>query len=399
MPRKTKSGLLDAERGRAQNVLSAFRSSWGGAPRLFRSPGRVNLIGEHTDYNEGFVLPAAVDKAIYLALEPIPGEAVEILAVDLDEGHSFPLARVEKSGRRWPDYLSGVVLELQRAGAKVGAFRCAFGGDIPIGAGLSSSAAIEAGLAYALNAVFGLGLGPLALVKLAQRAENEFVGVRCGVMDQFINIFGREKSVLKLDCRSLEHAYYPFDRPDLRVVLCDTRVKRELAGSEYNVRRNQCEAGVRALTPFAPGARSLRDISLELLEARRAELDPLVFRRCAYVVRENGRVEAACDDLVRGDFEAFGRRMYASHEGLRDDYEVSCPELDVLVEAASGVKGVFGARMMGAGFGGCTVNLVAAQAVGALEEEAGRAFQDAFGRRPAVTIGQLRPGTQEILYS
>jgi len=399
MPRKTKSGLLDAERSQAQNVLSAFRASWRGSPRLFRSPGRVNLIGEHTDYNEGFVLPSALDKAIYLALEPVPGEAVEIRAVDLNESHSFPLSRVEKSGRRWPDYLLGVVLELKRAGAKVGAFRCAFGGDIPIGAGLSSSAAIEAGLAFALDAVCGLGLEPLTLVRLAQKAENEFVGVRCGIMDQFINIFGREKSVLKLDCRSLDYAYYPFDRPDLRVVLCDTRVKRELAGSEYNVRRRQCEAGVRTLARFAPETRSLRDVSLDFLEAHRADLDPLVFRRCAYVIRENGRVEAACGDLERGEFEAFGRRMFASHEGLRDDYEVSCRELDVLVEAAAGVKGVFGARMMGAGFGGCTVNLVAAEAVGALEEAAGRAFQDAFGQPPAVTIGQLRPGTQEILYT
>jgi galactokinase len=398
MPPLTKSGLLDTERVQAQRVLSAYRSVYRETPSLFRSPGRVNLIGEHTDYNEGFVLPAAVDRAIYFAVGPAPGTTVEMRAVDLEESYSFDLSRIEPSDRRWPNYLLGVVGQLQKEGAKVGAFRCAFGGDVAIGSGMSSSAAIEAGLAYALNSVFDLGFDPLDLVRLAQKAENEFVGVRCGIMDQFANIFGRAKSVLKLDCRSLDYAYYPFERPDLRVVLCDTQIKRELATSEYNVRRRQCETGVRALARHDPALGSLRDVSLELLAAHRDELDPVVYRRCDYVVRENGRVEEACSDLERGDFAAFGRRMFASHEGLRNDYEVSCRELDVLVEAAAGVGGLFGARMMGAGFGGCTINLIEAGAVGALEEAATKAFRDAFGKSPKFFACEPRSGTQEITF-
>jgi len=395
----TKSDLLDVERGQAQKVLFAFREAYEGEPRLFRSPGRVNLIGEHTDYNEGFVLPAAVDKAVYFAVAPATGTSVELRAVDLGESYAFDLARISRSGRRWPDYLLGVVDQFQKCGAEVGAFRCVFGGDVPIGAGMSSSAAIEAGLAYALNALFDLGFDLLDLVKLAQKAENEFVGVRCGIMDQFANIFGREKSVLKIDCRSLDYSYYPFDRPDLGVVLCDTRVERELASSEYNLRRRQCEEGVRALARHQEGVKSLRDVARDLLDAHRDELDPVVYRRCAYVIDENGRVEAACADLERGDFAAFGRRMSASHAGLRDDYEVSCRELDVLVEAAAGVRGVYGSRMMGAGFGGCTIHLAEDGAVGGLEEAATRAFRDAFGRAPRFYAGRLRPGTQEILSS
>jgi len=377
----------------AGRVASAFRSAFGPESLLVRSPGRVNLIGEHTDYNEGFVLPAAVDKAVYFALAPRPGNRVRLLAADLGQSHEADLGRLAPDPRRWPDYLLGVVDQLSRTGRPPGGFDCAFGGDIPIASGLSSSAALEAGLAFGLNRLFGLGLEPLDLVKLAQRAENEFVGVRCGIMDQFANIFGRARSVFKLDCRSLEHRYYPFERTDIRVVLCDTGVRRELAGSEYNVRRAQCEEGVRVLARRSPGIRSLRDVGPELLEAGRADLEPVIYQRCAYVVGENGRVEAACSDLERGDFAAFGRRMNASHDGLRDGYQVSCAELDVLVEAARGVPGVFGARMMGAGFGGCTINLVEEGAVGALGEAARKSYRDSFGREPKIHIARLSPGT------
>jgi len=397
MPLPISSDLLESERTQALKVLSAFRGVYPESkPLLVRSPGRVNLIGEHTDYNEGFVLPAAVDKAIYFAVAPASGSTCALRAVDLDESWDFDLDRIAPSERRWPNYLIGVVDQFFKAGARIGAFRCAFGGDVPVGSGMSSSAAIEAGLAFALNRLFVLGFDSLGLVKLAQKAENEFVGVRCGIMDQFANIFGRTGSVLKLDCRSLSHAYYPFERSDLRIVLCDTRVKRELASSEYNVRRGQCEAGVQALARHDPSLRSLRDVPLGLLQAHRAEIEPVILRRCEYVIRENGRVEAACADLEKSDFNAFGRRMFASHEGLRDDYEVSCRELDILVDAASAVSGVLGARMMGAGFGGCTINLVEDGAVGELALAAAKAFRDAFGRDPAVYISRLRSGTREI---
>jgi len=385
--------------GRPHRLAAAFRETYGTEPLLVRSPGRVNLIGEHTDYNEGFVLPAAVDKAVYFAIGPRPGGRVTLHAADLEQSHEFDLAAPAWTDKRWPNYLIGVVdqlLKTGKTGHRLGGFACVYGGDIPIGSGMSSSAALEAGLAFALNVLFGLGLDPMAVVKLAQKAENEFVGVRCGIMDMFANIFGRPKSVIRLDCRSLDYRYFPFERDDLRVVLCDTLVKRELALSEYNVRRGQCEAGVRILAKRDPGVRSLRDATPEMLAAHRAEFDPVIYRRCDYVVRENRRVEEACADLEAGDFAAFGRRMNGSHDGLRDDYEVSSAELDVLVDAARAVPGVLGARMMGAGFGGCTINLVEEKAVGALGESAARAYRGAFGREPKLYISSLRTGTEVL---
>ena len=396
MPESNKPGAPPDEGGPVRQIQSRFKALFQDEPLLVRSPGRVNLIGEHTEYNEGFVLPAAVDKAIIFAVAPTKGSVGTLHAFDLGQSHEFEVSRPVRSDKSWPNYLMGVVDQLGKAGAKIGGFACVFGGDIPIGSGMSSSAAIEAGLAFALNRIFGLGLDPLALVKLAQKAENEFVGVRCGIMDLFINIFGRPRSVLKLDCRSLDHQYFPFERADLRIVLCDTLVKRELAATEYNVRRSQCEAGVKLLSKHVPGIRSLRDVPAELLEAHRFEFDPVIYKRCDYVVRENSRVEAACSDLNKGDLAAFGRRMNGSHDGLRDDYQVSCRELDVLVEAAGEVPGVLGARMMGAGFGGCTINLVEESAVGALQERTARSYKDMFGREPKVYISSLRSGTDII---
>jgi galactokinase len=356
----------------------------------------VNLIGEHTDYNEGFVLPAAVDRAIFFAVSRRKDATCVLHALDFEENHECLATGIVRSEKHWPNYLLGVVDQLHEAGYAVSGFNCVFGGDVPIGAGMSSSAAIEAGLCFALNRMFDFGIAPVDLVRIAQKAENEFVGVRCGIMDQFINIFGRAKSVLKLDCRSLEYSYYPFERDDLRIVLCDTLVKRELASSEYNVRRQQCETGVRQMAGYNPSVRSLRDVSLDFLETHRGELDPVVYRRCAYVVRENKRVEDGCLDLEKGDFHSFGRRMFASHEGLRDEYEVSCSELDVLVEAARRVEGVLGARMMGAGFGGCTINLVEERSLEGFAREVTAAYKNAMGKEPRIYISKLRSGTEVI---
>jgi galactokinase len=261
---------------------------------------------------------------------------------------------------------------------------------------MSSSAAVEGGLAFAFNVMFGLKMDGVELARLAQRAENEFVGVNCGIMDQFVNIHGRENHVLKLDCRSLEFAYVPFERKDLRLVVADTMVRRELASSEYNVRRAQCEEGVAVLRRYAPSVRSLRDVDLCLLEEHRAELDPVVYRRCDYVIRENIRVEQACRDLADGDFRKFGERMSASHEGLRNGYEVSSPELDIMVESASLVEGVLGARMMGAGFGGCAIALVEEGAVPAFRERVGRAYEAATGKVPNIHVVSISAGTHLI---
>lgn len=391
-----KKNLFRSESDFISDIQKKFLKLFQEKPLLVRSPGRVNLIGEHTDYNEGFVLPAAVDKAIYFAIFPGDERKCSLFAHDLEENFNFELDGFTKSDKRWPNYLMGVVDQLQRLGYKLRGFNCVFGGNIPIGAGMSSSAAIEAGLAFALNKIFDLRISSIDLVKLSQKAENEFVGVRCGIMDQFINIFGRPKKVLKLDCRSLEYAYYPFEREDLRIVLCDTLVKRELASSEYNIRRQQCETGVRVLAKYEPSLKSLRDVTTEILKSHGKELEPVVYKRCAYVIQENKRVEEACQDLEKGDFRSFGKRMYASHQGLHDEYEVSCRELDVLVEAASRIKGVLGARMMGAGFGGCTINLVEEKAIENFIQEVSRKYQKETGKLPKIYISVLKSGTEIV---
>lgn len=377
-------------------IADRFRRQFPGRPLLVVSPGRVNLIGEHTDYNEGFVMPGATDKAVVFAVAPRADGLCHFVSRDFDQEFRCELGQFYRSPLRWPDYLQGVMDQLVKAGHRVGGVSCVFGGDIPIGAGMSSSAAIEGGLAFALDALFGLGLSKLDLVKLAQKAENEFVGVRCGIMDQFINIHGREKSVLKLDCRSLTFDYLPFERDDLRVVVADTMVRRELASSEYNVRRGQCEAGVNALRAYDPSIRSLRDVTLDLLRDHRSELDPVVFRRCEYVVRENIRVGEAAAALARNDFAVFGGLMNLSHAGLRDDYEVSSPELDAMVEAARRVPGVLGSRMMGAGFGGCTISLVEAGAVAEFEARVGRDYEAAAGKAPKIHVVRIEAGTHAV---
>lgn len=379
-----------------QQISDKFRTRFGAEPLLVMSPGRVNLIGEHTDYNEGFVLPAATDKAVVFAVAPRRDAVCHFVSYDYGQEFRCDLHELNRSPLRWPDYLEGVIDQFVKNGYPVRGFQCVFGGNIPIGAGMSSSAAIEGGLAFALNEMFRLKIDSLTLVKLAQKAENEFVGVRCGIMDQFINIHGREKKVLKLDCRSLEYEYFPFERPDLRIVVCDTLVRRELASSEYNVRRRQCEEGVQVLKKYAPDIRSLRDVGFCLLEEHRAEIGPLVYKRCDYVIRENIRVEEACRDLLAGDFKSFGERMGASHAGLRDGYEVSSPELDALVEAAAKVEGVLGARMMGAGFGGCAISLVEEGAVPELRERVSRDYEASFGRTPNIHVIKIEAGTHVI---
>ena len=377
-------------------IAEKFRRRFPGKPLLVVSPGRVNLIGEHTDYNEGFVLPGATDKAVVFAVAPRGDGTCHFVSRDFDQEFRCELDALHRSPLRWPDYLQGVIDQFLKAGHRIGGLNCVFGGDIPIGAGMSSSAAIEGGLAFALDSLFGLKLDRLTLVKLAQKAEHEFVGVRCGIMDQFINIHGRAKSVLKLDCRSLEYEHYPFERDDLRIVISDTLVRRELASSEYNVRRGQCEAGVNALKVHDPSIRSLRDVTLDLLREHRAELDPLIFRRCEYVVRENTRVGDACAALARNDFAVFGGLMNLSHAGLRDDYEVSSAELNALVEAARRVPGVLGARMMGAGFGGCTISLVEAGAVPEFEARVARDYEAETGKAPRIHVIRIESGTHAV---
>ena len=377
-------------------IIEKFKETFNTDPMVIRSPGRVNLIGEHTDYNNGFVMPAAINKAIYMAVSRRDDDLIHIVSQDLGLSYLGDTAKVVPSSLHWPDYILGVVQQIQALGYKVGGFNCVFGGDIPLGAGMSSSAALECATAFSLNELFGLKMDPLTMVKLSQKAENEFVGVKCGIMDQFASMFGRRNHVIRLDCQSLEYEYAPFNTDGIRIVLLDTNVKHSLASSEYNTRRQQCEAGVALIQAHYPEVRSLRNATLEMLDKYVAPADPLVYQRCQYVVEENLRLLAASEDLKKGDIEAFGQKMFATHEGLSRKYAVSCPELDFLVEQVKGRPGVIGARMMGGGFGGCTINLVREAVIDELVADLTPAYAKAMNKELKVYIGQIENGTSLI---
>src|SRR3989339_1030682 len=327
-----------------KSVRKKFKELFNEEPLLIRSPGRVNLIGEHTDYNMGFVLPAAIDKAIYFAIAPRSDDQCKLYAADMNDNYQFSVDNLQFSKKQWPNYLMGVVDQLNKRGYKTNGFNCVFGGDIPLGAGLSSSAALEAGLAFALNNIFDLRIDKLSLVKLSQKAENEFVGVNCGIMDQYINIFGKSGSALRIDCRSLEYDYFPFDYKDISIVLFDTGVSHSLASSEYNQRRKECALGVEIIKKDHSQIKRLRDVTLAMLNDYKNKLDSKIFMLCKYVVEENDRMMKACESLNKKDLKSFGKLMYQTHEGLSKDYEVSCKELDYLVELTINNPGVYGSR-------------------------------------------------------
>ena len=376
-------------------IVTSHSNRYAGEPLLVCSPGRVNLIGEHTDYNNGFVLPAAIDKAIVLALSKNSDNLIRLNSADMKPGYyeTPVLKRYKKTGVHWADYIIGVVDELQKDGFHTGGFDCTFGGNVPIGAGLSSSAALEGGVAFGLSRLLGFDLSLLALTKIAQRAENNFVGVQCGIMDQFASLHGEKDRVIKLDCRSLDYELFPFQWDHTRVVLCDTKVRRTLAGSEYNIRRRQCEEGVAIINKSDPSVRSLRDVTFDQLESHKDKMDAVVYRRCRYVLEENQRVSDACTMLLENDLAGFGQKMYQSHYGLRDDYEVSCRELDILVEAAEQLNGVLGARMMGGGFGGCTINLVLDDTLDDTIRYIQQYYNGKTGQEPGFHIIQIGQGT------
>jgi galactokinase len=376
-------------------IVGKFREIFGGTPALTRSPGRINLIGEHTDYNDGFVLPGAIDKEVVLALKPNGQKKIRIYASDLDQSVEVANSNLKRSNKLWPNYLFGVVDQLQKSGFDVPGFDCVFASDIPIGAGLSSSAAIECGLAFALNELFSFGLGRVELAKLSLKAEQDFAGLNCGIMDQFANLFGKENQVIRLDCRSLEHIYFPLELQDHEIILCDTGVKHSLASSEYNTRRKECEEGVAILKRNDIRIKSLRDISPAMIRSHVGKLPEKVFMRCLYVAEETGRVEAACRDLEGNDINSFGAKMYATHTGLARMYEVSCEELDFLVEIA-GESGVTGSRMMGGGFGGCTINLVTREGSEAFIDNVLKKYSRKFRVAPSIYRVKVKNGTSMI---
>jgi len=345
----------------ADGMRGIFLERFGGGPlgvRVTRAPGRVNLIGEHTDYNEGYVLPVPIDRHVWIAAGRRGDRTVNLWADDLHERAEFQVDGTEYDGEhRWANYVIGVADVLLRKGYVLGGADMVIKGDVPQGAGLSSSAAIEMASARAFAGLFGLEIDPVEMAYMGKSAENEFVGVQCGIMDQFVSALGRPDHALLIDCRTNEYDHIPLD-PGFKVVVVNTMVKRELASSAYNERRAQCEEGVRLLRTSLPHVRALRDVSIEDFEKHQHGLPDVVLKRCRHVISENSRVLEAVEALRAKRLDRFGEFMYESHESLRDDYEVSSPELDALVEAARGTPGAVGARMTGAGFGGCTVNMV-----------------------------------------
>lgn len=380
-----------------QRIFQKFKNIYGQKPRLFRSPGRINLIGEHTDYNEGYVLPAGIDKAVYFALLPRSDDRVELHAADLNEFYSFSIQNFSRPKDEWPLYQAGILDQLLKLGKKIGGFQAVFGGDIPPGAGMSSSAALECCLLFGLNEIFSLNLDRLEIAKLAQKAENEYVGVNCGIMDQFASVFSKKDSVIQLDCRSLEYQYYPFELEGYSLLLCDTTVKHSLAGTEYNTRRKECELGVETLRRYYPEISSLRDVLPDQVELHRDELGDTIYRRCRYIVNEIARVSEACELLLQNNPVEFGKKMYETHQGLQYDYEVSCKELDFLVEYTKSIPQVAGARMMGGGFGGCTLNLISTSYLEEFEEKIKKVYLEKFEKELPCNRVEISDGTKEIV--
>lgn len=395
-------------------IIEKFKTTFNADPTIVvRSPGRINLIGEHTDYNGGYVLPAAIDKAVYFAISPREDNECHFIAHDLGEYFDTTLDNLTLTDTHsWANYLMGVLNEIQknndgqkgddnqkgdRKSRALRGINLVFGADLPSGGGMSSSAAIENGIGFAVNHLFDLGLSRMDLVRVSQNAENNFVGMKCGIMDMFASMMGRKNHVIRIDCRNLDYQLFPFDAPDLRIVLCDTTVKHALVDSEYNTRRAECEEGVAILQKMDPSVKMLRDVSVGFLEQHKTLLRDVVYRRCKYVVEEIDRVEKACHALQNNDFQTVGELMYQTHDGLNADYEVSCPELNFLVEMARTTPSVLGARMMGGGFGGCTINLVKAGEVDDFVEKLGEAYNNVFKKEMPHYIVTPQDGTHEIM--
>ena len=373
-----------------------FRARFGTATAIYRAPGRVNLIGEHTDYNDGFVLPAAIQFYCWVAAAPRSDKKLLIHSENFNETVEANLDSISAAGKNhWANYPLGVAWALQSAGKRLNGANLLISGDVPLGAGLSSSAAIEVGVGFALLCQSGCTVKRTELALLCQKAENEFVGARCGIMDQFIACHGKASFALLLDCRSLDSqtAQLP---AGVQLVICNTMVKHELASGEYNRRRAECEEGVRALRVVLPQIRALRDVTIAQLENHCSLLNPTVYSRCRHVVTENERTQEAIRALDTHNLREFGRLMRESHRSLRDDYEVSCKELDLLVEIASAQPGVVGARMTGGGFGGCTINLVESSAVEVFKENVAAKYRAQTGLNPEIYVSPAADGVQQV---
>ena len=371
---------------RLSSIVERFKERFGITPTVYRAPGRVNLIGEHTDYNDGFAMPAAIEFYCWVAISSRPDRILNIYSEEFSSSVEVDLSAAIQPTKSWSDYPIGVALQLEKAGFRVRGANLLVESEVPMGAGLSSSAAIEVATALALAEQAGVASPDrVQLARLCQKAENEFVGARVGIMDQFISLHGQKDHAVLLDCRSLsfESLLIP---ESVKLVINNTMVKHELASGEYNRRRADCEEAVRRLSAVLPGIRALRDVSLEQLEKHRSVLPEIIYKRALHIVSENARVLDAAEALRVGDIGRFGKRMAESHRSLRDLFEVSCSELDLMVDLAYQQKGVYGARMTGGGFGGATINLVDARSAGEFKEKMAKAYQKETGLVPQIYI-------------
>lgn len=360
-------------------IEKVFDEKLGGKGTLYASAGRINLIGEHTDYNGGFVFPGAIDKVIMADIRPNDSDKVRVYSIDIDDYAEFGLNEDDAPSQGWARYIFGVCREVLKRGGIVRCFDAVFAGNVPLGAGLSSSAALESCFAFALNDLFNdNSIDKFELAKIGQSTEHNYCGVNCGIMDQFASVFGKKGHLMRLDCRSLEYEYFPFDPQDYTLVLVDSVVKHELKDSPYNKRRESCERVARRL-----GMETLRDADMAMLNAAKSDITAEDYMRAKYVIEEKERVLDVCDALVAGDYERVGRNMYATHKGLSEDYEVSCEELDFLNDVASEL-GVTGSRIMGGGFGGCTINLVKKDLHDKFIAEVSDRFQKKYGHAPKI---------------
>ena len=380
----------------ATKVYELYTQNFSSSPLLIYSPGRINFIGEHIDYNDGFVMPAAIDKGMYYAIGINNTDELHFNAVDFNETLSIKIKDIKKM-TGWKNYVLSVVNEFLIKGLEVKGFDCVFAGDIASGAGISSSAAVEGGLAFAINELFNFELERKQLALLCQRAEHNFPGVNCGIMDQYANMFGKKDHVILLDCKSVEHEYFPLKLDGYEIVLINTKVHHSLAASEYNVRRKQCEEGMEILKK-EKGINSFRDIkSAEELLPFKDKMSDKVYDRCKFVVEEILRTQTAAKLLQQNNIIEFGKLMFEAHEGLSKLYEVSCKELDFLVEKAKENKDVIGARMMGGGFGGCTINIVKKESVDKFLADSISTYKNEFVIEPEIIEVKIEDGTHEIM--
>jgi galactokinase len=381
----------------AEKAAQKFQELFGNEPIVVRSPGRINIIGEHTDYNEGFVLPAAIDKAAYIAISLRDDDEIHLMAMDLNETFSISINDLKPVGDiSWPNYILGAVAQFKKKGITIKGFNALLTSDVPIGAGLSSSAAVECATAFALNELLQTDFERLEMVRMAQKAEHEYAGVMCGIMDQFASMMGKKDHVIKLDCRSLNYEYVPFKLEGIKILLLDTNVKHSLASSEYNTRRNECSTAVEWIKEHEPSINSLRDVTETMLNKYVLPKDKLIDMRSRFIVQEIYRLQAGCEDLRKGDIEALGEKMFATHDGLSKMYGVSCIELDYLVDFVRTNKAVIGARMMGGGFGGCVINLVKETEINKLVEAVVPAYEKKMGLPLTYYIASIENGTEIV---